>query len=91
MKGRILFKDYSTGKKSITITCLIITFLIVCASGIANIYALVTGRTTDSSIIWGCVGICAPFIALYWQKRVRASATGLSFGGGDEHSDRVDS
>lgn len=75
----ILFRDYTTTKKSLTVTGLIFTFLMTlfCFAGVA------LGYIADS-ILWPVLAFHGSYIAIYWNKRLRASAGGLEFGGKDE-------
>lgn len=84
----MLVKDYQTGQKSLTVTCVVITFTLTVFSVIVNLKLLCQGLEPHPSMIWACLGFCSPFVALYWRKRIKASATGIEFGelkeGGDE-------
>ena len=73
------FKDPRTQKKSITVTMLVITFVIAVASAVINLYNLLMGLATEPSLIWACLGLVAPFAGIYFQKRLKATATGVSF------------
>lgn len=75
----MLMKDNKTGNKSITITCLAVTFILTVAACVANIIILVNGMEPHPSLVWACLGFNSPFVALYWQKRIKASATGIEF------------
>lgn len=76
---RMWFKDPRTQKKSITVTMLIITFLIAVAAAIVNVYNLWAGKTVESGLIWACVGLVAPWAGIYFKKRLKATASGVSF------------
>ena len=80
----MLIKDTKTGSKSITITCLVITFLLTAASCIINLVILAKGGEPQTSMIWSCLGFCVPFVALYWNKRLKASVTGIEIGSDEE-------
>jgi len=81
-----LFKDNKTNQKSVTVTCLIVTFTLTVVAVIVNIWLLAIGRGVEAGLIWACLGFMAPFAAIYWNKRFRASATGVEFGGQDGSS-----
>ena len=74
----ILMKDSKTGKKSLTVTCVVTTLLLTQISIIANIYLMIIGKEPSPSLIWACMGVCTPFVGILWNKRVRADKDGIS-------------
>ena len=79
----ILLRDNRTGRHSVTVTCLILTFTLTVLSVLANLYLLLNRHPTETGMIWACIGFMSPFAAIYWHKRFKASVTGLEFGGQD--------
>lgn len=74
----IMFKDYNTGKKSITISGLIVTFILTVLSIIINLWLMVEdGREPFPAMTWTCIGLFSVFAGLYWNKRFRASKDGI--------------
>lgn len=78
-----LFKDTKTNKKSITVTCLMLTFALTVASVLINLYLLLNKHPTETGMIWACIGFMSPFAGIYWNKRFRASSSGFELGGQD--------
>lgn len=74
----MLLKDIRTGKKSITVTMLLLTMGLTMISVVINLILLWQGKTTSPELIWACMGVSSPFVAVYWQKRIRASKDGIS-------------
>lgn len=74
----LLFKDYATQKKSLTVTLTLVSVLITWASIGLNMYLLATGQTPDSSLIYATMTMTAPMLGLYWNKRVRVGKDGLT-------------
>lgn len=72
-----LFKDYSTGKKSITITGMIVTFLLSVASIGINFYLMIQRFEPFPAMSMTCLAFFAIFAGLYWNKRFRASTSGI--------------
>jgi hypothetical protein len=74
-----LFKDYTTGQKSLTITGLIISFLICLFYFSAILYKLVKGENTltDTACGFMALAFMGPFAALYWNKRVSVTQSGI--------------
>lgn len=70
----ILFRDYSNSKKSLTVTGLVLSFLLCVASIIGNIVALLLNERVETSIIWAALCLYLPFVGLYWNKRFHLSA-----------------
>jgi len=68
----LLFKDYSTGKKSLTITGVILTF----AALFADLILSLLGYIPPNSIGWFTIPFSI-FAALYWNKRIRANSSGV--------------
>lgn len=73
----ILFKDYSSGQKSLTVTGLVLTFLLVTASIVINMFQIYNGNEAQEGLVWACIAFFTIFAAMYWNKRFRASATGI--------------
>lgn len=82
----ILFKDYATQKKSVTFTGLVITFALACTAVTINLVLLAQQKSTSTALIWASLGLMVPFVGLYWNKRIRASATGIELGGSNGNS-----
>lgn len=76
---RMWLIDPRTSKKSITVTMLVITFLLAVASVVVNLYNLWADKTVEPSLVWACVGFIAPFAGIYFNKRLKATSTGVSF------------
>lgn len=76
----MLFKDYSTGKKSLTITGLVISFLVCVVSFIFILLKLIEGQNTYEDVAFGFLTLAflGIFVALYYQKRMSFSKDGLS-------------
>ena len=73
----LLFKDYSTDKKSITVTGMIITFFLTVASVIVNFIVLLDNGQPYPAMTFSCLAFFSIFAALYWNKRFRASTSGI--------------
>lgn len=75
----ILFKDYSTGKKSLTVTGLVLSFLVSLAYLIGIFTKVLDNRATGEDVAGGFLALSfmGIFVALYWQKRVKFSKDGL--------------
>lgn len=73
----VLFKDYSTNKKSITVTGLITTFFLTVASIVINFVVMLQGKTPSEGMTFACIAFFSVFAGLYWNKRFRASSTGI--------------
>lgn len=73
----LLFKDYSTGKKSFTITGTIITFLLTVISVVMNLVLMSKGLEPYPVMTMACLAFFSVFAALYWNKRFRASTSGI--------------
>lgn len=79
----LLFKDYSTGQKSFTVTGLVFTFLISLGFFIAILIKVIKGNNTFEDVASGFMALAfvSLFASLYWNKRVRASKDGLEVEG----------
>ena len=73
----MLFRDYSTKKKSITVTGMVITFLLTVASVVINLTLMVNQKPPYPTMTMGCIAFFAIFAGLYWNKRFRASTSGI--------------
>ena len=74
-----LFKDYQTSQKSLSVTGLILTFLLVvaCIVGAAM-------EKINENILWFVLAFHGTYVALYWNKRVRSSRDSTEIGGKNE-------
>lgn len=68
-------KDPKTNQKSITVTLLFLTFILVVVAVVCRIY----GILEDSGVIYAALAFHIPYIAVYWQKRIKAGPSGIEF------------
>lgn len=75
----LLLKDYQTQKKSLTVTCFIITFLFAFVSGLILLARVYKGVLRAEDIFFGfySLSFLGIFVSLYWNKRVRLSRDGV--------------
>lgn len=69
-----LITDYQSRRKSFTITGLVISFLCVFALTISSLFLNV-----NEGIFWAVLTWHVSYIALYWNKRVKAGVSGVEF------------
>lgn len=69
-------KDPKTQKKSITVTCLFVTFCLV----LVCFWYYLTGIIKDTGIIYSALAFHGSYIAVYWNKRARINKEGIDFG-----------
>ena len=74
-----LLTDYQTGKKSLTVTCFVISFLFALLVEGALLYKLLHSRLNIEEVAFGfySLSFMGVFVSLYWNKRVRLSKDGL--------------
>lgn len=77
-KKMILFKDYRTGKKSLTMTCVIISTTITWVLMGIEGYHAITGQPASTTVIWPAITLTGLFSGMLWNKRVRAGSDGIS-------------
>lgn len=70
-----LFKDYSTGQKSLTITGLVVSFFIALTNNIILVDKLLKDKITYETVAFAfyTLAFMGIFVGLYWNKRVRIS------------------
>lgn len=75
----LLLKDYHTGKKSLTVTCFVISFLFSVITEVILLYKLLNSKVGIGDIAYGfySLSFTGIFVSLYWNKRVRFSKDGL--------------
>ena len=69
----MLIKDYQSHKKSITITLLILSFLLFVGAQVTAIL----GIHDNSDVIWASFLSMCILCGMYYQKRLKASMTGI--------------
>lgn len=71
----LLMRDPITRKKSLTVTMLSITFLLTAATIACNLFQIID----NSALVYAALAFHMPYVAVYWQKRVRAGKDGIEF------------
>lgn len=79
----MLLKDYATGKKSFTMTGLLVTFVLLL---ICMIVVLFKGLNNADAIGWFSIPF-GFFAGIYLNKRIRISSTGIDIRGDNESAD----
>lgn len=75
----ILFRDYKTANKSLSVTGLILTFLLV-VIGIVGA-AL---QKINENLLWFILAFHGSYIAIYWNKRVRGAQNEIETGANND-------
>lgn len=78
----IMAKDPITNKKSVTITLLALSFLVVLVAVGCRLY----GAIDDNGPIYAALAFHLPYIAVYWNKRFTAGKEGVTFDDADKSS-----
>lgn len=75
----LLITDYKTGKRSLTVTCFVISFLFALVVEGTLLYKLLNSKLDIGEVAFGfySLSFMGIFVSLYWNKRVRLSKDGL--------------
>lgn len=74
----LLFKDYKTGKKSITVTMTVVSVtLLWFIIGVESCHRY-NGQPADTGLIWATIPLVGMFFGALLNKRFRASKDGIS-------------
>lgn len=81
----LLFKDYSTGQKSFTITGFVLSFLVTMSYFVFILVKLIKGQNTNQDVAAGFMTLAflSIFAALYWNKRIKVSTDGVEVDDGE--------
>jgi len=77
----LLFKDYQTSKKSLTVTCVVISVTITWALILIEAWHRCNGEASETGAIWASVSFSGVFVGVLWNKRIRANKDGIAVDG----------
>jgi predicted ferric reductase len=69
----LYLKDYKTGRKSLTLSAVVLTFILV----VVSVMLTLTNLVTRDAVVWQCIAFHAFWVAIYARKRIKASVTGV--------------